>query len=374
MGNTASMVLVGKEIEFARKTKGMSQKILAKKVGVNERVLQEWERGKLMPSPSYKYKLHKYLDIPMENLSTKGVMEEMAPTATVEAPVKKTVLIHHEPEKKTPAPVVKVSFGEQLHKARTANHLTLKDLGDLIWSDDSKTAMTKQTRICNYEKNHILPTESEVAKMNEIFSCKFDVTPRKDPTPNFTKPAEVSKFFIPNLQKEVSKYKSIHQFCVKSKTDDKQISRYLRGEVRPSIPTLDRLNLFVGYDLNKEVKEEVKVTVAKAEVKKMAEEGVPHLECSKIDRIFIDNVKKYAGSRQGEEFMCKEIGIAPGFFYREDIERSPITLECAVKVQKYLKVSFTDLLHDPEIDKMKAQLEAYKKKVAELEAAIAKED
>lgn len=72
-----NQIKIGKFIALRRKSKNMTQAVLAEKLGISDRAVSKWETGKSLPDSSIMLELCQYLDINVnELLSGEKIMAE----------------------------------------------------------------------------------------------------------------------------------------------------------------------------------------------------------------------------------------------------------------------------------------------------------
>lgn len=359
-----SAAMVGKEIEMARKEKGMTQKRLAKEMNVNQRILADWERGKIMPNEGQCFRLSNLLSIPVDNLkgrkeSLEKVQEDLKASATPVITIpSSSKLIHVDP----PVSAIKsepklISFPDGLKKKRLEQKLTQKDVGEMIG-----ISSPMYSRI---ETGLLLPSKEQKEKLEEVFDCKFD-TKVKEPFIQANKSSianlgwvEVTDAFRENLRHEMA----INRLTEKNLFDALgfPVQGILSGEVKHIRKNwADKLgNYFKKKTQEVKPAEKIQNPVIK---KKLNED----FKLSRVDRNFIENVKHHLSSKSEEESMCKKVGLAPGYFYREEYEMAPFTLETAVKISDVLGISLCDLTKDSEKVKLQEEILRAEKHLMEL--------
>ena len=58
--------MIGENVKYLRKTKGLSQAVLARKLGINQASISLWESGKTNPDTETLMKLAKIFDVPLD--------------------------------------------------------------------------------------------------------------------------------------------------------------------------------------------------------------------------------------------------------------------------------------------------------------------
>lgn len=141
------------------------------------------------------------------------------------------------------------------------------------------------------------------------------------------------------------------------------ISKFERDLEYPTVKELQRLNEIFDCEFQTKTKERKYEPRVKVNVK--AKEESSDISTSRIDKVFLKNMKDYCTSYDRDK-LCKLCNVVPGYFDRQQYDMTPITLEMAYKVSKALKVSLDELLRDKEKEQIEAQIEALQERLKKL--------
>lgn len=152
-------------------------------------------------------------------------------------------------------------------------------------------------------------------------------------------------------QRDLSKLVNLSSGC---------IAQYETGRITPSKKNLSKLNDIFGIEFN--VKPKTRTRKKKEETTTAINE-VPY-----IDILFFKNVDRFIKTNiKDEHTLCALCGVCDGYFSRKPEDRDPITWEFAVKVSEALHVDISEFVKDPEQERVKRQIDMYRKKIKELE-------
>lgn len=164
--------------------------------------------------------------------------------------------------------------------------------------------------IYKYEKGKSLPSKASLAKLNDIFGYQFD-TPTREPNPRYAKKSK---------KKEDTEMKVPAPVVIERPVQEKKEPDY-----RPS-----------EFDIN----------------------------------FFSNCVEFLKTSQKSEKDICEEAGIVNGYLSRNPESRCTLSLELALKIVNAFGIPLEEFLKDSEQEKIKRQINIYKKKIAELESKL----
>lgn len=261
------------------------------------------------------------------------------------------------------------SFGEQLKEARKKEGITQQDLGILMYPNLKKA--TCMYKINKLETGWNLPTEDELSKLNDLFKMKFITKTRADRRYGMRTNVEKTMMKIPDdLPDKVRAYMkenglTRHSLSKKLGCSDSPIYAIVDGKgTSLSKVTYQKITALIDY---KEEEPKTKVPEVPVVVEPVIHQN-EEVSTSRIDKCFMENVSKYVTSKEDEERLCRNVGVVPRYFRRNQNDIAPVTLELAIKVSKYLNVSVEDLCVDNEKARLEKEIKELKEKLAALDS------